>query len=156
MVASLDNFDLKILNILQKDAGLSMDALAEKVSLSRNACWRRVKQMEETGVILARVALVNPEALNLGLTVFVMIKTSSHQASWLEEFQRVIRDMPEIIGAHRMSGDLDYVLRVRVADVRGYDRFYQELIQRIPIADISASFVMDDMKETTALPIFSV
>jgi Lrp/AsnC family transcriptional regulator len=130
-----------------------MDALAERVKLSRNACWRRVKQMEENGVIRGRVTLVDPQALSLGLSVLVLIRTSEHDPAWLTRFEKTVRSMPEIIGAHRMSGDLDYVLRVRVADVKGYDRFYQSLISQVSISDISASFVMDDIKDTTVLPV---
>lgn len=153
MAPSIDEMDRRILRTLQQDASISVDALAEKVHLSRNACWRRVKQMEERGVICGRVTLVNPAAVDLDLSVFVIIRTSEHDPKWLERFALTVRDMPEIVGAHRMSGDLDYVLRVRVASVKDYDRFYQRLISRIPISDISASFVMDDIKDTTALPI---
>ena len=149
----MDETDLRILAVLQKDATLSMDALAERVHLSRNACWRRIRQMEEAGVLKGRVALVDPQAVGLGLSVFVMIRTQRHDPDWLAQFQKVVREMPEIVGAHRMSGDLDYVLRVRVADVAGYDRFYQRLIAKVPLADISASFVMEDLKDTTELPV---
>lgn len=149
----MDKKDRDILAELQTDAGQSIDELAAKVALSRNACWRRVKQLERNGVIRARVALVDPEAIGLGLSVFVLIRTSAHEPGWLQQFDTAVRTLPEIVGAHRMSGDLDYVLRVRVADVRDYDRFYQRLIDLVPIADISASFVMDDIKETTALPV---
>ena len=149
----MDETDRRILAVLQKDATLSMDALAERVHLSRNACWRRIRQMEEAGVLKGRVALVDPQAVGLGLSVFVMIRTQRHDPDWLAQFQKVVREMPEIVGAHRMSGDLDYVLRVRVADVAGYDRFYQRLIAKVPLADISASFVMEDLKDTTELPV---
>ena len=108
--------------------------------------------MEEAGILKARVALVDPDALGLGLSVFVMIRTASHEPEWLERFEAVVKTLPEIIGAHRMSGDLDYVLRVRVASVKDYDRFYQHLIERVPVAEIRSSFVMDDIKDTTALP----
>lgn len=148
----IDDIDRRILSVLQRDATISMDALSELVHLSRNACWRRVKQMEEAGILKARVALVDPEALGLGLSVFVMIRTASHEPEWLERFEAAVKTLPEIIGAHRMSGDLDYVLRVCVASVKDYDRFYQRLIERVPVAEISASFVMDDIKDTTALP----
>lgn len=152
MTYEIDKIDRQILTVLQQDASLSMDALSERVHLSRNACWRRVKQMEEEDVIRARVALVNPEALDLGLSVFVLIRTNEHAPDWLERFSKAVKAMPEIVGAHRMSGELDYVLRVRVSDMKDYDRFYKRLISRVPISDISASFVMDDIKDTTALP----
>ena len=153
MIDELDETDRRILAILQSDVSLSMDAIAERVHLSRNACWRRIRLMEESGVLKARVALVDPKAVGLGLAVFVMIRTQRHDPDWLTQLKKVIQEMPEIMGAHRMSGDLDYVLRVRVADVAGYDRFYQRLIARVTLADISASFVMEDLKETTALPV---
>ena len=153
MIEKLDTTDRRILRELQNDASLSLDALSERVNLSRNACWRRVKQMEDAGVIKARVALVEPETVGLGLSTFIMVRTNEHELDWLERFQRTVKSMPEILGAHRMSGDLDYILRVQVADIRDYDRFYQRLIKQIPISDISASFVMDDIKNTTALPV---
>ena len=153
MAENIDEIDRRILRALQRDASMSVDALAEKVHLSRNACWRRVKLMEERGVIRGRVTLVAPSAVDLDLSVFVLIRTSAHDPSWLQAFDRAVRDLPEIVGAHRMSGELDYVLRVRVASVKDYDRFYQKLIARVPISDISASFVMDDIKDTTELPI---
>lgn len=150
---NIDKIDRKILGLLQADATISMDSLAGSVSLSRNACWRRVKQMEESGVIKSRVTLVDPEALGLGLTVFVLIRIGDHATEWLKNFEAAVQSLPEISGAHRMSGDLDYVLRVRVADVKGYDQFYKRLISQIPISDISASFVMEDLKDTTELPV---
>ena len=153
MSEKLDNTDRRLLRCLQEDASISMDELAGKANLSRNACWRRVKRMEERKVIRGRVALVDPEAVNLGLSVFVIIRTNAHEKDWLGKFEEAVRTLPEIQGAHRMSGDIDYVLRLRVPNVRGYDRFYQRLIEKVPIADISASFVMDDIKDTTALPV---
>ena len=152
MTYIIDKIDIKILTLLQKDAAVSMDILSERVGLSRNACWRRVKQMEDADVIRRRVALLDPDAVGVGLLVFVMIRTNAHAPDWLLKFEEVVRTMPEIVGAHRMSGELDYILRVRVANVKSYDVFYQRLIARVPISDISASFVMDDIKDTTELP----
>ena len=129
-----------------------MDAVAERVHLSRNACWRRIRRMEETGVIRSRVALVDPRAVGLPLSVFALIRTTRHDPEWLEAFEQAVRDLPEIVGAHRMSGELDYVLRVRVASVEDYDAFYQRLIKRVPLSDISASFVMQVIKDSTVLP----
>lgn len=149
----MDNLDRAILTILQRDAALSVDALADQIHLSRNACWRRVKRLEADGILQKRVALVDPAKVGLGLLVFVLIRTNDHSSEWLKRFRTAVRVMPEIIGAQRMSGDLDYVLRVRVADVGAYDRFYQRLIEKVQIADVSASFVMEDIKETTALPV---
>lgn len=153
MRANLDDIDRKLLTLLQQDAGLSVDALADRVHLSRNACWRRVKRLEADGIVQKRVAIVDPGALGLGLHVFVLIRTNDHSADWLQAFRRAVREMPEVVAAQRMTGDLDYVLRVRVADVPAYDRFYQRLIDKVQIADVSASFVMEDVKETTALPL---
>lgn len=138
---------------LQRDASLGVEQLGERVGLSRNACWRRVKALEASGVIRKRVALLDPSKLGLGLTVFILIRTSSHDAAWLAKFARAMREMPEILGAHRMTGDLDYLIRARVSDVAGYDRLYQRLIERVEMSDVSASFVMEDLKDTTELPI---
>jgi len=153
MSDSLDSIDRAILRQLQKDASLSVDDIAERVALSRNACWRRIKRMEEDGTLTKRVALVNPDAVGLGQMVLVLIRTNSHSPEWLKQFKAAVQAMPEITGAHRMSGDLDYVLRVRVQDVKAYDRFYQRLIARVPVANVSASFVMEDIKDTTELPV---
>lgn len=153
MSITLDEIDRKILEVLQKDASASIDAISDQVALSRNACWRRIKQMEESGVIKARVALVDPAKIGLGLPVFVLMRAADHSPDWLTKFHRAVRILPEIIGAHRMSGDLDYVLRVQVADVADYDRFYKRLIEMVPVRDISASFVMENIKDTTALPV---
>lgn len=149
----IDKTDRAIARALQQDASISLEQLADQVHLSRNACWRRVKQMEERGLIKRRVALLDAEKFGLGLSVIVLIRTNAHEPGWLKTFEEAVRTMPEILGAHRMSGDLDYVLRVRVSDVKDYDRFYQRLIAKVPISDISASFVMDDIKDTTALPV---
>jgi len=135
------------------NASLSVDAIAERVSLSRNACWRRIKHLEAEGILKQRVAVVDAKAVGLGLSVFVLVRTSNHDPDWLRKFRAAVSEMPEIVGAHRMSGELDYVLRVRVADVPAYDLFYQRLIAKVPIADVSASFVMEDIKDTTALPL---
>ena len=150
---NLDEFDLKILRQVQRDASLSADALADQVGLSRNACWRRVKRLEADGIIKAKVALLNAEKMNLDLMAYVMVRTHDHEPGWLEKFRKAVRSMPEIVGAHRMSGDLDYVLRVRVRDVKAYDAFYQRLVAKVPISEVSASFVMEDIKDTTGLPI---
>ncbi|MCK0168919.1 Lrp/AsnC family transcriptional regulator [Jannaschia sp. S6380] len=153
MTASIDEKDRAILRLLQQDCTVSLDALSDRVSLSRNACWRRIRRLEEAGVIRERVAHLDAGGLGLGLSVLVMIRVGTHDPGWLARFQAVVAAMPEIQSAHRMTGELDYVLRVRVRDVADYDRFYKILIGRIPMADISASFVMEDIKDTTALPI---
>jgi len=148
-----DPMDRKILIALQENADLALEDLGAKVGLSRNAVWRRVKALEATGVITRRVALLDPEKLGLGLTVFMMIRTERHAADWLERFAAATRDMPEVLGAYRMTGELDYLIRARVADVKAYDRLYQDLINRVELADVSASFVMEELKETTELPL---
>jgi len=153
MQINLDEIDLNILRLIQKDATLSADQLSEQVSLSRNACWRRVKALEEAGVIRAKVGLVDADAVGLGLQAVVMIRALAHTADWTAKFQDAVRYMPEIMGAYRMTGDLDYMLQVRVADISAYDRFYKRLTDKVDIADVSASFVMEQIKDTTALPI---
>ena len=153
MTEYADETDRKILRLLQKDSTLSVDTVADQVSLSRNACWRRIKRMEESGLIKARVALVDAEMIGLGLPVLVLMRAANHSTDWLDKFNRATRLLPEIVGAYRMSGDLDYVLRVQVADVADYDRFYKKLIELVPLRDISASFVMESIKDTTSLPV---
>lgn len=149
----MDKYDRLILQKLQIDASQSIEQLATDVNLSRNACWRRIKAMEGSGLIKQRVALLDADMAGLGLLVFVHIKTNEHSAKWLQKFSQIVKDTPEIIGAHRMSGELDYVLRVRVGSVKDYDVFYQNLTKRITVAQISASFVMENIKDTTELPI---
>ncbi|WP_269844479.1 Lrp/AsnC family transcriptional regulator [Acidimangrovimonas sediminis] len=148
-----DPLDRKILIALQQNADLALEDLGARVGLSRNAVWRRVKALEASGVIRRRVALLDAEKLGLGLTVFMMIRTDRHAPDWLERFAEATRDMPEILGAYRMTGELDYLIRARVADVKAYDRLYQQLVSRVELADVSASFVMEEIKETTELPI---
>ena len=149
----LDVNDIKILRQLQKNASLSIEEISDRIALSRNACWRRIRRLEDDGIINKRVAIVNADALDLGQMVIVLISTNSHDPKWLSLFRSAIAEMPEIMGAHRMSGDLDYILRVRVRDVRAYDKFYQRLISKVPISNVSFSFVMEDLKDSTELPL---
>ena len=153
MKQELDSFDRKILMELQRDASLSAEQLSERISLSRNACWRRLKRLEDDGYITGRVALVDAEKVGLGLSVFIIIRTSHHDPEWLAKFRAAVVSFPEITGVYRMSGDLDYVLRARVCDVKAYDRLYQRLIAKVPLSDVSASFVMEEIRETTVLPV---
>ena len=149
----LDKTDRTILAELQHDATLTVDQLAERIHLSRNACWRRVKALEEAGVIKARVVLLDPAKLGLGLTAFIAIRTAQHEEKWLEKFSRAVREFPEIIGVYSTTGETDYLIQAVISDIAGYDQLYKRLITRISLTDVSASFVMEKIKETTALPI---
>ncbi|MFO7806390.1 MAG: Lrp/AsnC family transcriptional regulator [Paracoccaceae bacterium] len=153
MTEELDTTDRAILRLLQRDASLSVDAISEQVHLSRNACWRRIKAMEHAGVITARVALVDPARVGAPLTAIVLIRTRNHDDDWRRTFQQTLATLPEVVGAYRMTGDLDYVLRVRLADVPAYDDFYKRLTSRVTVTDMSASFVMEEIKETTTVPL---
>lgn len=149
----LDETDRRILRALQNDSAQSLDDLGETVGLSRNACWRRIKTMERNGTIRARVTLVDADAVGLGLQVYMFVRTQNHNVEWLTQFSKATRQMPEVIGVYRMSGDLDYLVRARLKDVVDYDRLYQRLIAKVPISDVSASFVMEEIKDTHVLPI---
>jgi Lrp/AsnC family transcriptional regulator len=151
--AELDELDRKILAELQRDATLSVDMLSERIGLSRNACWRRLRRLDDDGFITGRVALVDADKVGLGLSVFILVRTSHHDPEWLAKFRSAVVSFPEITGVYRMSGDLDYVLRARVSDVKAYDRLYQRLIAKVPLSDVSASFVMEEIKETTVVPV---
>ena len=153
MKQELDTIAQRILTILQSDATQSVDAISDRVALSRNACWRRIKALEASGIIRARVALLDPIKIGCPLTALVLIRTEHHSDKWRKDFATAIAALPEIISAQRMTGDLDYVLRVRLTDVAAYDLFYKRLTSRISVSDISASFVMEDIKDTTALPL---
>lgn len=150
---TLDHIDRRILAHVQQKADVSLEALGEIVGLSRNACWRRLKALETAGVIKARVTLLDPDKIGLGLMVFMMIRTNAHAPDWLKKFRTATRDMPEILGVYRMTGDLDYLIRARVADMADYDRLYQALIRRVSLSDVSASFVMEQIKDTHQLPV---
>lgn len=152
----LDSYDRSILREMQADASRPVEELADRIGLSRNACWRRVKRLEETGVIRAKVALVDPAKLNIGLSVLIMVRTNRHEADWAEKFRLAVRGIPEIVSAWRTAGEIDYVLRARIPDVAAYDLLYQRLIARIDMSDVSASFVMEEIKEETALPLHFV
>ncbi len=150
---TIDETDRRILRALQKDAGQSLEALGEEIGLSRNACWRRIRALEDTGVIRGRVILLDPAKLGLGLSVVMMVRTNAHAPDWLAQFSAATRSMPEITAVYRMTGDLDYMIRARVADMAGYDALYQRLIRKVSLSDVSASFVMEEIKETTRLPL---
>ena len=149
----LDRIDFRILDNLQRDASLSTAALAERVGLSTTPCWRRVQNLEKAGVLGRRVALLDRERLNLGVDVFVALRINQHSDEWLQEFTRAIDGFPEVVEFYRMSGDVDYLMRVVVSDIKAYDAFYKRLIRHTGIADVSSSFAMERIKYTTALPL---
>ncbi|KAB0267368.1 Lrp/AsnC family transcriptional regulator [Microvirga brassicacearum] len=146
----MDAIDTKILTLLQEDTSISIAELAQKVGLSQTPCWKRIQRLEAKGVIEKRVALVNPEKIGLGLTVFVSIETSDHSGLWLERFAEFVSAMPEVMEFYRMAGDVDYMLRVVVADMAAYDRFYKRLIEAIPLRNVTSRFAMQRVKSTTA------
>ena len=149
----MDKTDRRLLDLLQRDAGLSLDQLSERAALSRNACWRRIKRLEDDGVIRARVTLLDARRINVGLTAFIALRTTEHSAKWLEQFSKAVRDIPEIVAVYRMTGDVDYLLQAVIPDVAAYDALYKRLIGRITLADVSSSFVMEEIKATTVLPL---
>ena len=149
----MDRVDRKILSILQHDASLSIAAIAEQVHLSPGPCWRRIHALELAGYIRRRVAILDPERLNVGTTVFVTLKTSRHDAAWFDMFAAAVRAMPEVVEFHRMSGDVDYLLRLAIPDIAAYDRVYKQLIQVGGLTDVSASFALECIKSTTELPL---
>jgi len=140
--AIMDRLDRKILRLLQEDATLAVADIAKKVGLSTTPCWRRIQKLEEEGVIKRRVAILDPEKVNTRVNVFVSIRTNSHSHEWLRRFSEVIQEFPEVIEFYRMSGDVDYLLRVVVPDIAAYDAFYKRLIARIEIRDVSSTFAM--------------
>lgn len=149
----IGDMDVKILKILQEDCTRPVADIGKEIGLSTTPCWRRMQKLEEAGVITKRVALLDPVKVNAGVTVFVSIKTDKHSHEWLEKFNAAIPDLPEVIEAYRMSGDVDYLLRVAVPDIAAYDVFYKKLVSRIEIAKVSSAFAMERIKYTTALPL---
>jgi Lrp/AsnC family transcriptional regulator len=148
----MDKINRRILSHLQEDAALSVGDLAEIVGISKSACWRRIQKLEEEGIIRGRVTLLDPAALDLSLTVFISIRTNQHNESWARKFRAVVDNVPGVLEAYRMSGELDYLIKAVVRDMPDYDRLYKELIQA-ELFDVTASFVMEEIKRTTALPI---
>ena len=149
----LDEMDIKILKILQADCTQPVADIGKEVGLSTTPCWRRIQKLEEAGVIAKRVALLAPAAVNAGVTVFIEIKTDQHNLDWLEAFRVAVQELPEIVEAYRMSGEVDYLLRVVVPDIAAYDAFYKRLISKLPITKVSSAFAMEQMKFTTELPL---
>jgi Lrp/AsnC family transcriptional regulator len=150
----LDATDLTILRLIQADASLSLGDIAKEVGLTQTPCWKRIRRMEETGIITGRVTLVNAEKLGLGISVFVAIETGDHSAAWIESFAKTVADMPEIVECWRLGGDVDYLLRVVVSDMTAYDGFYRKLTARVSsLRKVTSRFAMECVKSTTALPI---
>ncbi len=149
----MDRIDRKILQILQQDATLPVAEIAERVGLSSTPCWRRIQNLEKAGVIKRRVALLDAEKLNCGVTVFVRLRTSQHSHDWLEKFSAAVLHMDEVVEFYRMSGDIDYLLRIVVPDIASYDAVYKRLIKAAALSDVSSSFALETIKSTTALPL---
>jgi Lrp/AsnC family transcriptional regulator len=149
----MDETDRRILACLQADATMPVAEIARRVGLSSTPCWRRIQRLEEEKVVRARVALLDNKKLNVGVTVFVFVRTNRHSLDWLERFARAVDEMPEVLEFYRMSGEVDYLLRVVVPDIEAYDRFYKRLIARIELSDVSSSFAMEQIKYTTELPL---
>lgn len=150
---ALDRVDRKILEILQKDATLPVAEIGRKVGLSTTPCWRRIQKMEEDGVIKRRVAVLDPNKVNAGVTVFVAVRTNEHSDTWMKKFSTAVEEFSEVVEFYRMSGDVDYLLRVVVPDIEAFDTFYKKLVSKIALTDVSSSFAMHQIKYTTQLPL---
>lgn len=150
---SFDAIDRRILAALQDDATLSMNEIATRVGLSATPCWRRIQKLEEAGIIRKRVALLNGKAIAAGVSIFVSVRTNQHTDEWLKRFAEVVSAMPEVVEFYRLSGDVDYLLKVVVPDIAAYDIFYKKLVSKIDLSDVSSSFAMEEIKYTTALPL---
>lgn len=153
MVEKFTHNDIQILKILQIDATRSLDSIANEIGVSLNTCWRRVQALEKAGVLERRVALIDNEKVGLPLTVFVSVRTDEHSKDWSETFDAAVRDIPEIVELYRLAGDVDYIMKIMVANVAHYDAVYQRLISRVKLSDVSASFAMEKLKFTTELPL---
>ena len=153
MAVRLDEMDRKILGELQSDASQSLDEIARKVGSSKTPVWNRIKRMREAGVILRQTAILDPEALGLEACFFVLIRTSEHEADWQRKFLTALQARPEVMEAHRLAGDIDYILKVRVKNARAYDTFYQALISEVRIYNVTALLSMEEIKSTTVLPV---
>ena len=149
----LDAIDVRILEILQQDTDRQVAQIAEQVGISTTPCWRRIQRLKEAGVITRQVALVDARKVNVGVTVFVSVRTSVHTQEWFDNFKATVQAIPEVVEFYRMSGDVDYLLRVVVPDIAAYDRVYKRLIAGTQLHDVSSSFAMEELKLTTALPL---
>ncbi|MCP4980744.1 MAG: Lrp/AsnC family transcriptional regulator [Gammaproteobacteria bacterium] len=149
----MDRVDKRILALLQRDSEQSLVKLSEQVGLSKNPCWRRIQRLQEAGIIRARVALLDAASLNLGVIVFMNIRTNQHSAEWVEKFTTAIDDIPEIVEYYRMSGEVDYLLKILAPTIGAFDAVYKKLISRVEIFEISSHFAMEELKNTTELPL---
>ncbi len=152
-MSGLDSKDKQILELLQQNALMPAAEIADRVGLSTTPCWRRIQKLEAAGYIRGRVTLLDRERLNVPVSVFVAVRTNRHATDWFERFHRMVQDLPEIVEAYRMSGEIDYLLRVVVPDIAGYDAVYKQMIDRVDFADVSSSFSMEELKYTTAIPL---
>ena len=153
MKQKIDAIDRKLLELLQKSSDLPINELAAAVHLTPTPCWRRIQRLKELGVISQQVALVDRQKVNLGVTVFVTVRTRDHDLPWLERFRATVQSIAEIVEVYRMSGDVDYLLKVVVPDIAAYDQVYKRLIEAVPLSDVSSSFAMEELKFTTAVPL---
>jgi Lrp/AsnC family transcriptional regulator len=149
----IDAVDRKLLDILQNDASCSLEDISQKTAMSVNTAWRRIKRLEEAGIITKRVALIDPHKVGLGMTVFVAIKTADHSDQWLTDFAKAVATIPEVVEFYRMSGETDYLLKLLVESIADYDRVYKKLIRSAKISDVSSSFAMETIKYTTSVPL---
>lgn len=152
-IKKLDEIDCKILAIVQEDATTPLSQIAALAGLSQTPCWRRLQRLKKDGVILRTAAILQPEAIGLGLTVMISIEAAAHSPEWLDRFTQFVRGRPEVIEAHRLAGDIDYLLKVTVADMAAYDAFYRELIADVPLKNVSSRFAMERVKESSAYPV---
>ncbi|TAJ71391.1 MAG: Lrp/AsnC family transcriptional regulator [Phenylobacterium sp.] len=150
---TLDPMDVRILATLQEDGALSIASVAERVGLSNNACWRRIRRLQDQGVIKRRVALLDAGALGIGVTVFVNVRAGDHGAEWFRTFSEAVSAIPEVVEFYRMSGDADYLLKVRTPSIADYDAVYRRLVNAVGLTDVSSTFAMEEIKNTTALPL---
>ena len=148
-----DAMDLKILDLIQNDATIAVADIGKSVGLSTTPCWRRIRRMEDAGIVQRRVAILDPDKVHAGVTVFVSIKTNAHTIEWLQTFHEAVVEFPEVVEFYRMSGDVDYLLRVVVPSIAAYDAFYKKLIARVSITKVSSAFAMEQIKYTTAVPL---
>ncbi|KJZ15092.1 MAG: Lrp/AsnC family transcriptional regulator [Marinomonas sp.] len=152
----MDSTDLELLTLIQRDDSISLEDMAAHVGLSKTPCWRRIQKLEQQGYVRKRVALLNSDKFNLGVSVFVQVKTNQHDANWLDNFSDVVAQFPEVVEFYRMAGEYDYLLRVLVSDIKAYDEFYKRLISATSLTDVTSNFAMEQIKWTTELPLPSV